>query len=295
MPATLLATNEARSDLHIDADNVTLDGGLVLKMDKTTKRWDAYEQMKLRLSKHSGIVLRDITIDGSAAAGIYIGNGCNKYLLENVTVMNTRADGIHNTGGAHDGTIRRATVRNVGDDGIAVVSYNQDGAPCHDITVEAPRFYGNVWGRGFSVVGGENITFRDIYAENSNAAAIYIACEGEPWNTAPAKNIRFLGGELKGSNQSKTVDHGAILIYNGRKAGANDLIEIADLRITDTRATASRQVGILGAAQRVTLRNLTFSSGPDHLFSTDVAPENYNLIAWKQLRPDHIGFAVAME
>lgn len=291
-PGTLLATNEARSSVWIYADNVTVEGGLTIKMATTTRRWDAYEQMKVRLSGHTGIKLRHITVDGSAAGGIYIGNACTNYLIEDVTVQNTRADGIHNTGGSHNGVIRRPIIRNVGDDGVAVVSYERDGPPCHTITVESPRFYGNVWGRAFSVVGGEDITFRDIYAENSNAAAVYIATEGEPWNTCASRRIHVLGGTLRNSNTSKTTDHGAVLVYSGRPGYANDDIEITNLFMTDTRPTASRQVGVLGDAHRVTLRNFSFTGGPDNLFSATAPAGQYNTVGWVRTTPvaDHVGF-----
>lgn len=293
-PGTLLATNEARSNFRINANNVLADNGLTFKMASTTRRWDAYEQMKLRLSGHTGIVLRNIIVDGSAAAGIYIGNGCSRYLLEDVTVQNTRADGIHNTDAAHDGTIRRPVIRNVGDDGVAVVSYSKpEGvAPCRNITIESPRFYGNVWGRAFSVVGGEDITFRNVYAENSNAAAVYVACEGEPYYTFASKRIRVLGGTLKNSNASTTVDHGAVLVYSGRAGYSNDDIEISDMKIINTRPTASRQVGVLGEANRVQLRNFSFSGGPRNLFSTNVPADRYNTTGWMLHVPvaDHTGY-----
>ncbi len=298
-PGTLLATDETKSCVRVNADNVVVDNGLTLKIAATSRRWDAFEQMKLRLSDHKGIVLRNITIDGSAAAGIYIGN-CSDYLLDNVTVQNTRADGIHNTGGSRDGVIKRAVIRNVGDDGVAVVSYESNKTPCRNITVESPRFYGNVWGRALSVVGGENITFRDIYAENSNAASIYVASEGKPWYTFASKKVRFLGGTIKNANQSKTVDHGAVLVYSGRKDYPNENIEIADLKIEGTRATASRQVGVLGEASGVTLRNFSFVGGPKNLFSATAPPASYNTLGWKARQdnkdapvPDRVGFPVA--
>ena len=58
--------------------------------------------------------------------------------LTNVTVKNTRADAIHMTGGAAYGTLTNPRVVNPGDDGVAVVSYLNDGAQVHDITVESP-------------------------------------------------------------------------------------------------------------------------------------------------------------
>lgn len=293
-PGTLLATNEARSSFHIDADNVVVDGGLTFKIAATTRRWDAYEQMRLRISGHRGVVLRRVLVDGSAAAGIYIGNGASHYLLEDVTVQNTRADGIHNTGAAHDGVIRRPILRNVGDDGVAVVSYERDagGTPCRNITIESPRFYGNTWGRAFSVVGGKDITFRDVYAENSNAASVYIAVEVAPWFTCASRRIRVLGGTIRNANASATVDHGAVLIYSGRSGMSNDDIMISDLKITDTNPRASRQVGVLGEANRVTLRSFVFSGGPANLFSTNAPADRYNTTGWTRVvpEPDHIGY-----
>ena len=282
-PGTLLATNEQRSALSIDADNVTVDGGLELKIANTTRRWDAPDQNKLNLLGHSGAVVRGIFIDGAAAAGIFA-FGASDYLIEDVSVENARADGIHNTNGAHHGIIRRARVRNVGDDGIAVVSYGSDKTLCHHIQVDSPRFYGNTWGRGFTVVGGEDIVFRDIYAESSNAAALYISTEGEPWNTHPTRRVRVLGGELKNSNLSDTVDHGAVLIYNARPGHVIEDITVEGLEITGTHAKASWQVAILvgdsGGVQRVQMDNFSISGGPTNVFFSDAPDECYSTSGW---------------
>ena len=282
-PGTLLATDEAKSALSIEADDVIIDGGLELKINQTTRRWDAPAQNKLNLLGHSGAVVRGISIDGAAAAGLFIFGAAN-YLIEDVTVENTRADGIHNTHGAHHGIIRRAHVRNVGDDGIAVVSYGQDKAWCHDIEIESPRFYGNMWGRGFTVVGGEDITWRDIYAENSNAAALYISVEGDPWNTHPTRRVKVLGGELKNSNLSATVDHGAVLIYNARPDFLIEDVTIENLKIVDTNLKASRQIGILigksGGVKNITMNNFAISGGPANLFVSDAPKQNYTTGAW---------------
>ena len=95
-----------------------------------------------------------MTVDGSAAAGIYVG-GASNFTLSDVLVRNTNADGIHMTTRAHDGVVRNARVVNPGDDGVAVVSYRNDGELVRNITVESPRVEGQRWGRGFSVVGGD--------------------------------------------------------------------------------------------------------------------------------------------
>ena len=266
---TLLATKEATSAFHLAGNNMTLSG-LTFKMGTTTKRWDAYEQMKVRVgSGIFGITISDITIDGSAAAGLYLGN-VSDFILNNVTVENTRADAIHMTGGTHNGVVYRPLVVNPGDDGVAVVSYKNDGVICHDIKVVSPQLVGQQWGRAFSVVGGNNITETDVYSDSSSGAAIYLAAEGE-YNTYGDTNIIFDGGTLLNSNTDSTVDHGAIMIYSSQGADTpNDTITVRNISISGTRATASRQVGVIqyGAAiqSKVTLANIAITGGNKYLF-----------------------------
>lgn len=281
-PGTLLATNESLSALYVKANNVTIDGNLIVKMGTTTKRWDAYEQMKIRVGINTGTIIKNITIDGSASAGIMF-SGSSNYLLQDVTVQNTRSDAIHNTNGSYNGNIIRPIVRNPGDDGVAVVSYGGESI-CHDITIQSPKFYGQTWGRAFTVVGGNNITYNDIYAENSNAAAVYVATEGDPYYTHPSTNIKFIGGEVVNSNTNSSVDHGAVLLYNARPGYIDSGIIIDGLTITNTRSSASRQVGIIGGGSggitQVQIKNITITGGPSSLFYSDQPGGNYTLSNW---------------
>jgi hypothetical protein len=282
-PGTLLATDEQNSAVYVGGDNITLEGGLTLKMGATTQRWDAYQQMKLLIGPYSGDVVSDVTVNGAAAAGIMI-DGASHYLIANDTVENTNADGIHNTGGSHDGFIINATVRNTGDDGIAVVSYHTDSTPCHDIYIESPRFYGNTWGRGFTVVGGDNITWTNIFEENSNAAGVYIAAEGAPYYTYGSHHIKVLGGTLVNSNTNPTINHGAVLIYNGQPSYTIADVDLENLTITNTRSTASGQVGVLGRGSGgitgVQLQNFTITGGPSQIFGTDEPASSYDISGW---------------
>jgi hypothetical protein len=296
-PGTLLATNPQQSSVWIEADNVTLDGNLVLKMIGSTPRLEAEENHKLTIEHRSGTILRNITIDGSAAAGIFV-NGASNYLFEDVTVQNTLADGIHNTNNSNNGTITRPIIRNVGDDGVAVVSYFKDGGLCHDITIDSPKLYGQTHGRAFTVVGGQNITYKNVYAENSSAAALYVASEGTPYFTYAAMNVKYLGGTLINSNQDITVDHGAILVTTYNPGQISSDIVFQDINIQNTRSTASRQVGLLsengGANQRIQFNNVTITGGPTNVFShTGTLDSAYNTVDWTYNGthlPNHIGF-----
>lgn len=276
-PGTLKATNPGQSALKITGANVTVDG-LNLWMQVASPRLSSDQSAKLWLSNCTGAIIRNVHIDGSGSAGIFI-KGASNYLLEDCTVANTLADGIHNTGGSHDGEITRCSCSNVGDDGFAVVSYVPDGAQCYNITFNSPRFYGQPWGRGFSVVGGHDVTFNDIYGENSAGAMLYFAAEAE-WNTYAAQRVTVNGGTIVRANQNSTIDHGAVMIYVSQAGLINADITIVDLHITDTRSSASRQVSIIGPANstlRTTLANFTIVGGPSTLL---YAQSPYNSSGW---------------
>lgn len=278
---TLIATNEASSSFQITAPNVTLTK-MTLMARATTRRWDAAEQMKLYIAKTaSNVNVSSVTIDGSAAAGVYVG-GTNGFVLADVIVQNTRADAIHITGGASNGKVARPIVKNPGDDGVAVVSYNT-AVPCSNIQVVSPRLYGQKWGRGFSVVGGTGITYTDVYSDGSGCAAIYIAAESE-WNSHPCKNIVFDGGRLINSNTVTAVDHGAVLIYNSQAGQVNSDITIKNLTIKDTRVDTSRQTGLVqyngGTSVRVTMDKIRILGGNKWLFSGNAPASATRRTGW---------------
>jgi hypothetical protein len=281
-PGSLLASAEQSSSLRINANDVTLDGGLVLQMGRTTARWTTPATARLNLTRVSGAVIRNVVVDGSASAGVLV-EGASAFLIEDVIVRNSRADGIHNTGGAHHGVIRRCAVTNSGDDGFAVVSYQGDRSPCHHISFHDLRFDGNSWGRGFAVVGGHDIAFANIYGQHSDAAMMYISQEAAPWFTYPVSNISVSSATMVGSNANRSIDHGAVLVYVMENQ-PNDTISLSDITILETRADASRQVGLLApspsALTRVTLSDFTLSNGPSRLLEARW-PSHYNADRWK--------------
>ena len=239
----LLATNEQRSSLVLAADDVTLQE-VQLRITSTTRRWDAYEQQRLRIDGHRGIVVRDVSVDGSAAAGVYVGGGTSNFLLERVRVANTRADGIHMTQGAHDGRVVAPLVQNVGDDGVAVVSYAPDGPACARIEIDSPVVDGSSGGRGVSVVGGQSITYRDIDIRRTYGAGVYIAAEGS-FDTSSVDGVLVAGGSVRNANASSAIDHGSVLVFNGTPDKTVRRIEAIGLTIEGTRPTVSREVGLV--------------------------------------------------
>ena len=280
---TLLSTDEQHSSLTLAADGITLSD-VTLSVARTTRRWDAYEQQRLRLDGHTGITVRKVTITGSAAAGVYVGGGTSHFLLDHVTVRDTRADGIHITQGSHDGKVVSPVVRDVGDDGVAVVSYAQDGAPCARITVSDPTVDGSTGGRGVSVVGGTDVTYTGIDVRRTYAAAVYVAAEGSFGSTG-VDGVRIAGGTVRDANVGTDIDHGAVLVYNGTDGQSVSDVDISGLTITGTRASASRWVGLVddgaGRIDGVRLTRLALDgAGPGTTFVTSEPGIGYTLSGW---------------
>ena len=204
--------------------------------------------------------------EGAAAAGIAVSRGAGNFLLERVSVADSRADGIHITGGAHDGRVVDAVTSGTGDDGVAVVSYRKDGVPCERIRIESPRVEGTTWGRGISVVGGNDITYTDIDVRDTDAAGVYLGSEGDPYWTFPARGVLVDGGTVRGANENPDKDHGAVIVYSGNPGSRTQDVTVRGLDISDTRSSASWDVGVLaeGGADlaEVTFADLAMVRGP---------------------------------
>lgn len=280
---TLLATDEERSSLTLAADDVALDG-ITLRIEETSRRFEAYEQQRLRVDGGSGVVLRDVVVEGSAAAGVYVGGGASDFLLERVQVSGTEADGIHLTQGVHDGRVVEPQVRDVGDDGVAVVSYAPDGDPCARIEVVSPVVDGSSGGRGISVVGGVDITYRDVDVRDTYAAGVYVAAEGS-FDTTGVDGVVVDGGTVTGANQGEDIDHGSVLVFNGTDDEVVRDVRVEGLTIEGTRESASREVGLVSDSddgiQDVVLAGLVLAGdGPDRAFVSDTEGTTYRTEGW---------------
>ncbi len=251
---TLLGGAEAQSGLIIQAPRVRVDG-LRLTTTSTTKRWDAPEQTGITLWNQPGIVITNVTVTKSASAGILV-YGSWDFTIADVIVQDTRADAIHMTGASHNGRVLRPVIRRPGDDGVAVVSYGTEQAT-HHIEVLSPRLDGQVWGRGFTVVGGHDVTYRDVYAQGSAGAGIYVAAESS-YQTLGVSRVQFLGGTLIRSNTVQSVQQGAILVHSDKAAAVVEDVHISGVTIRDTANPVNREVGALIAGGGV-VRNISFT------------------------------------
>lgn len=291
----LLATNEARSGVWINADRVVVEN-IVLEMKSTSRRWVEYESMKLRLMNSRGIVVRKVRIEGAAAAGIFVGN-THEYLIDRVSVRNTRADAIHNTEGSSYGTILRPEIFNPGDDGVAFVSYKTDGIQVNNMVLQSPVFKYSSHGRAFSVVGGRDIVMNDLYAADSDAAALYIAAEPS-YDTFGVSNVKVNGGLFVRSNRNQAINHGSILVYNGQPLQMIQNITINNIQCQNTKTSQPWEVGILssgsGGVRRIEIKQVVLSGGPTQAFFSSSPSSTYITMLWVQdgrTLPDRIGYA----
>lgn len=117
----------------------------------------------------------NLEIDGSNAAGIIVYGSVGR--ITGNRLINTRADSIHLSGGSNEIYIAGNLIRNGGDDCIAVVSYGKQPARCRDVLIENNDVGDQFWGRGITVVGGEQVTIRNNIVRRTSGAGIYIASE----------------------------------------------------------------------------------------------------------------------
>ncbi len=275
---TLLATAEQTSAVHVSGNYVVISN-VALKMQSTTQRWVANEQMKLRVTGDH-FTGYDVVIDSSAAAGVFI-DGAGSFTVDRFTVFNTRADGIHCTNGAHDGVIRDCYCHDTGDDGFAIVSYQSDATRCSNIVNSGSRTVAPA-ARGFSVVGGSDIRYYNGSVVDSLGAGIYVACESA-FSTYGSSNVVMDGFELVRSNTgAPSLSQAAILIYNDRDASrVIDYVTIRNVTIRDTTPASSRQVGLESAVNGANnIRSIVLDdiqmvgSGPSTRFSVYQVPSD---------------------
>jgi len=273
--ATINSTNDATSSVQITADGVTLQN---INLTAATEglRYGTLEQHKLLVTGDSD-TLKNVSVTGSAAAGIFA-YGASNFTFDHATVRYTRADGIHMTGGSHDGTVINPSTAWTEDDAVVVVSY-ADEPISQNIVVTNPVVNGSD-GRGIAVVGGNNVTFSNIYVWKTWAAAVYVAAEGAPWYTRSVSNVTIKGGSLVETAVGTDIVQGAVLVYSGSSAATISTVTISDLAISDTPQWAQRSTGIIldpgaGRISGVVLKNIALTDSALPVFATNAPSSSY--------------------
>jgi hypothetical protein len=209
----LKATNFDNQAVHLTGTGGSLSN-LAITSAATT-RLSPYQTSAVWIDGATNFNVQGITITGSASVGIFNAGGQGG-TIQNNTVQNTLADSITNTNGANGTLITGNLVTGSGDDGISIVSYS--GSPIvQNITVKNNTITGQVWGRGMSVVGGNNITYTGNIVDNTDSYAdMYISSESE-YNTLGVANVTVTGNTFLHGGASQ----GTVTVYNSQGATYN--------------------------------------------------------------------------
>lgn len=274
---TLLAANPDLSSVWLMGNDQTMQD-IAIRKTGVTQRYYGIGHMGLRIGSTTpdgagGVnpvpadraLIRRVTIDGAAAAGVYLCGGSGWTRLEDVTVTGAWADGIHITEGAHHVKVNRPSVTGCGDDGVAVVSYTFDKAITHHVDVIDATITANTHSRGMTVIGGQDITYLNPTISGTCAAGIVIARETQAvdgYDTHACARVRIHGATLTDVNRGVTdgtgPDHGAVLIANSDPATLrNTDVTITSLTIHDSH-NGFRVIGVYGS-DNVTFRRVRFS------------------------------------
>jgi parallel beta-helix repeat protein len=293
--ATLHATNPDNQAIWIEADGASIYKFTLTAVteNRRTTPWESRiavfggsnPRRKLKNNVVRGNRLVNAgnpgtsTANSASSAGIFIYHATNFLVAEN-TVVRSLADGIHITAGSSYGKVLNNTVRETGDDMIAVVSYiGSKTTPAsalvanfsarkasdlsHHITIAGNNVSGQYWGRGVTVVGGENVTIENnTISKTTHAAGVYLARETS-YLTFGVRNIlvrnnnisdvqttrpAYTGGD-KSPDAGKT-GHGGIeiysFVYSDERANAMllDALAAENIRIESNTITRTRTDGV---------------------------------------------------
>lgn len=280
--ATLHATNPADQALLLQADGIEVRGFTMTALtdhrrgapwESRIAAWrDARDRPDAWPLRNIRIIENRIVEDGppgstransSSSAAIFV-HGVHGFEITGNEVRRSLSDGIHVTGGARDGRIVRNRVRESGDDMIGIVSYLHGRSPVdaptlartldglrerrlvQRILVADNDLAGNYWGRGITVVGGEDVTIeRNRIEATHHAAAVYLAREAN-YATFGVQRVLVRGNHIR---QVQTTAPAYTVLSHGRRERrtGHAAIELVAL-LSDAQAEQPALVQALGIA-----------------------------------------------
>lgn len=240
-------------------DAAVLDG-LTLTTDVPIRRGCTPQHTRVPVIGGGNQRVVNVTVEGGSGAGIFI-YGAHDYVVAGCSVTRTQADAIHNTGGVRNGKIFGNIVRENGDDMIAVVSYvsttNPDlDAVAKNILIQGNDVSGQYWGRGITVVGGEDVTIVDNQIRYTSVASGIMIHRETSYQTWGSHNVVATNNLIEHVqtdpavynpiNATQKTGHAGIDLYGQGDDGPDFTIErirIENNTIVDTYAAGIRLQG----------------------------------------------------
>lgn len=220
--STLWALNPMRAAIMLTGSSGVRE--LKLSGVKPTARGTTRESCRIVAVGCSGFAVNLIEVSTCAGAGIRVDNSSHG-MIENCRLTGTLADSIHITDRSSYVTIQGNAIDSSGDDGIAVVSYQNQGAMCSNISATGNRITNNVGGRCMSVVGGSDILYQQNYMSgNANAAGLYLAQENS-YQTFGVHKVVASRNTIRNCGNAKTGHYAVMLFSDGKEANTDVTLE----------------------------------------------------------------------
>lgn len=172
----------------------------------------------------TGHVIEDVTVNGCSGAGFFVDGG--QYgQIRRCKVKDNLADGFHHTNGSAHCEVTDCEVDGSGDDYFAVVSYRNQGRVCNNINHK--NIKGNNQhhgGRGITVVGGNNISYKKFDIKNIKGYGVYVFAESS-YDTYGSNNVVVDGGTIDGTgvNTVNPTQWAAVRIGDDNNQGMDNI------------------------------------------------------------------------
>jgi hypothetical protein len=198
--------------------------GVAFRSD-AAERFDALEDNQISADHTTLVEVAGCDIMGSAAAGVFLYGSTESYIEGNYVHL-TWADHVHHTAGARQSWVWGNVVFNElpskGDDGVACVTYGAESARCGDMEWWGNTILHTGWGRGYAVIGGEDISIHHNWAIEVAGAGLIVASE-PAYDSAGSARIRLSNNYVY--RCAHTVGQPGILI-SGKNPAAGPLDDI---------------------------------------------------------------------
>jgi hypothetical protein len=195
--------------------------GIVLRSDAAA-RFDALEDNQIAADHGSLVEVVGCDIRSSAAVGVFLYGSTESYVEGNY-VHHTWADHIHHTSGARQSWVWNNFIFNdqvsKGDDGVACVTYGASSARCTDMEWWRNTHLGSGWGRGYAVIGGDDINIHHNWAISVAGAGLIVASE-PAYDSASSQRITLADNYVY--RCAHAIGHPGILI-SGQNTAAQPL------------------------------------------------------------------------
>lgn len=241
--------------------------------------------------------------NGSSAAGIML-LAVRDFTVSGNTIRRSLSDGIHITGASSNGRVLNNHVSETGDDMIAVVSYldrdwqarsaqsaswlkqHLDTSVVRHVWISGNTVSDAYWGRGVSVVGGQDVTVADNQVQRVAMAAGILVAREDGFHTHGVNNVLVKGNQISdvqttqpsyvpvGSDFSELLSR---LANNGGRT-SHAAIEIHNTTPLAQLETAKQQ-SVLGVSNVVVQGNTVMGAYRDGVrIGADSHPNSISLI-----------------